>query len=89
MAEQSAAYWKGRAEAAWEREDALSLRVLALREALTEAVAELVECRSFISVETRHYPTVTGINTEVEELRKVLNGQLTRSGVTAGGESNG
>lgn len=47
-------------------------RVRVLTEALSDAIDELVECRSFISIETRHYPTVAAIGEKVAELRAVL-----------------
>lgn len=50
------------------------LRIAELEAALTEALDELDECRSFISVETRHYPTITAISETMEQVRFVLEG---------------
>lgn len=52
--------------------DAWQARANRAEAALRDAIAELVECRSFISVETRHYPTVTAINAKVDEYQAVL-----------------
>jgi hypothetical protein len=56
---------------------ALRERVEAVEAALADAIKELVECRSFISVETRHYPTVTAINEKIETLRAALDAGAT------------
>lgn len=52
-----------------DRAEAAESALAAVRSGLSEALDELVECRSFISVETRHYPTVGAINEVVERLR--------------------
>lgn len=71
-------------KAAWRhliaRAEAAESALTTVRAGLTEALDELVECRSFISVETRHYPTVHAINEVVEHLRPLATPTTTDEG---------